>query len=252
LNLEAGEGSTTSAPGDALYIGADLDWNEEELVELEGEVRYPGVYVIREGRETLRELIERAGGFTADADPRGTYVERPEVFDPPEKDPELERLQNIPVDDMTKDEYAYWKLRSVQRQGQSSAVLSVDSFDLQAEELTLRDGDHVHVPKKNLSVDVQGAIKNPGFLPYDEERNAKDYIELAGGVSERARSGSVRIIRHRTGEWVDADKKTRVEPGDTVWVPERPARNGWRTVREVVTFLASVGTIVVVIDSVNR
>jgi len=252
LNLDAGDGSILSAPGDGVYIRADLDWRRERLVEVHGEVRYPGVYAIQEGTETLREIIERAGGFTEEADPRSTRVERENVFDRPEEDPEFQRLQNIPVSEMNDEEYEYLKLRSRQREGLSSAMLSIHLTDPEGgEDLVLRSGDRVVVPRQNLSVDVQGAIRNPGFLPYDESRTARDYIELSGGISERARTGSIRIIRKRTGEWVKAGDKTRVDPGDTVWVPEKPARDYWKITREAVTFLASIATIVVVINNVN-
>ena len=253
LNLEAGEGSILSAPGDGVYIRADLNWRRERLVEVYGEVRYPGVYAIQEGKESLRQIIERAGGFTEDADPAGTRVARENVFDKPEEDPEFQRLQNIPISEMQDEEYEYLKLRSRQREGLSSAMLSVRlTAEEGGEDLVLRNGDRVTVPRKNLSVDVQGAIKSPGFVPYTETRTARDYINLAGGISERARTGTIRIIRKGTGEWVKAGNDTRVDPGDMVWVPEKPARDWWRISREAAIFLASLGTLIVVVDSVNN
>ena len=252
LNLEAGEGSILSAPGDGVYIRADLNWRRERLVEVYGEVRYPGVYAIQEGRESLRQIIERAGGFTEDADPAGTRVHRENVFDRPEEDPEFQRLQNIPISEMEDEEYEYLKLRSRQTEGLSSGMLSVRlTAEEGGEDLVLRNGDRVTVPRKNLSVDVQGAIKSPGFVPYSEIRTARDYIDLAGGISDRARTGEIRIIRKGSGEWVKADDDTRVDPGDLVWVPEKPARDWWRISREVAIFLASLGTLIVVVDSVN-
>jgi hypothetical protein len=50
---------------------------------------------------------------------------------------------------------------------------------------------------------------------------------------------------------VEAENETRVDPGDMVWVPEKPARDWWRIAREVAIFLASLGTLIVVVDSVN-
>jgi len=253
LNLEAGEGSILSAPGDGVYIRADLNWRRERLVEVYGQVRYPGVYAIQEGNETLRQIIDRAGGFTEDADPAGTRVERENVFDRPEEDPEFQRLQNIPINEMQDEEYEYLKLRSRQREGLSSAMLSVNLTATEGgEDLVLRSGDRVTVPRKNLSVDVQGAIHSPGFVPFGETRTARDYIHLAGGVTERARTDSIRIIRKGTGEWVSANDDTHVDPGDMVWVPEKPARDWWRISREVAVFLASLGTLIVVVDSVNN
>ncbi len=255
LNFEAGDGRVPAAPGDGVYIRADLEWRKERLVEIHGEVRFPGVFAIQEGTETLRTLIDRAGGFTPEADPQGTLVERPDVFDRPAEDPEFQRLQNIPIAEMSHEEYEYLKLRSRQRAGLASAMLSVNlgrGGDVEGEDLVLRSGDRVRVPKKNLAVDVQGAVKNPGFVPFDPARRAKDYLDLAGGISAKARTGGARIIRHRTGEWVKADGDTPVDAGDTVWIPEKQDRDWWKITREGVSFLAAVATIVVVINNVNN
>ena len=48
------------------------DWNPGELVEVRGEVRFPGDYLIRRG-ETIAEIIIRAGGLTEDAFPQGDH-----------------------------------------------------------------------------------------------------------------------------------------------------------------------------------
>ena len=221
-------------------------------MQLTGEVRYPGVYAIEKDKETLRSLIERAGGFTEDADPPASEVRRPNVFDVPEDDPEFLRLQTIPIQEMNDEEFEYLKLRSRQREGLASAVLSSHLADATSgQDLVLRAGDQVDVPRQNLAVDVQGAVKNPGFVPYDRARDARDYILLAGGISDRARTGKTRVIRSRTGERLKVGGDTRVDPGDLVWVPEKPDRNWWRIARDTAVFLAQIGTLVVIIDSVT-
>jgi protein involved in polysaccharide export with SLBB domain len=252
LDILSGEGNRHVQPADGVYVRAQPDWPRERLVELTGEVRYPGVYAIAKGEETLASLVERAGGFTEDADPRGTQVFRPDVFDRPEDDPEFQRLQTMPISEMSGDEYEYLKLRYRQREGAAAATLSERLVDVgNGEDLLLRGGDTIEVPRKNLAVDVQGSVRSPGFVPYCAERTVKEYIELAGGLAERARTGRIRIIRNLTGERVKAHKDTRIYPGDTIWVPEKPYRDWWRITRETVMFLAQVGTLIVVIKSVN-
>ena len=106
--------------------------------------------------------------------------------------------------------------------------------------------------RQNLAVDVQGAVKNPGFVPYNPEFTARDYVAAAGGVSERARTGNTRIIRHQTGERVKSGRGTRIDPGDLVWVPERADRDWWRITRETSAFLAQLAAIYLVIDTSRR
>jgi protein involved in polysaccharide export with SLBB domain len=253
LDLASGDGEIPVEPGDGVYVRAQPDYRRERLVQIRGEVFYPGVYAIEKDRETLRSLIRRAGGFTDDADPAGTEVYRPGVFDRPEDDPEFLRLQAIPIQEMSHEEFEYLKLRSRQREGLASAVLAESlARDVGGENLILRSGDVVRVPEQNLAVDVQGGVRNPGFVPWRSSRSAFDYIDIAGGKTERARTGNTRIIRSRTGERVQAGDDTRVDPGDLVWVPEKRDRDWWRITRETVTFLAQIGTLVVIINNVNN
>jgi protein involved in polysaccharide export with SLBB domain len=252
LDCTKDDGRMALRPGDGLYIRSHPDWRRERLVVLSGEVMYPGAYAIGKGKETLRSLIHRAGGFTEDAAPEATKVHRPNVFDAPENDPEFQRLQGIPLQEMSKEEQEYVKLRSRQREGLASAVLSVGLGDGGGDELILRADDSIHVPQQNFAVDVQGAVKNPGFVPFDSTFSARDYVAAAGGVSELARTGTTQIIRGRTGERVKAGPKTVVDPGDLVWVPERADRDWWRVTRETAAFLAQMAAIYLVIDTANR
>ena len=61
------------APFDLLVVKQVSEWTQQEAVTVEGEVKFPGVYPIKRG-ETMRSLIERAGGLTAMAYPAGQPV----------------------------------------------------------------------------------------------------------------------------------------------------------------------------------
>ncbi len=56
-------------PFDFLNVKEVPEWSEQEQVTLLGEVRFPGIYPIQRG-ETLRSVLDRAGGLTALAFPR--------------------------------------------------------------------------------------------------------------------------------------------------------------------------------------
>src|SRR5262249_573326 len=55
-------------------------WKQLETVEVRGEVRFPGKYPIHRG-ETLRSVIERAGGLTESAFKGGAVFTRQELKD---------------------------------------------------------------------------------------------------------------------------------------------------------------------------
>src|SRR6185312_16230784 len=65
-------------PFDSLSIKEVSQWSEQEQVTLTGEVRFPGVYSIREG-ETLKMVLMRAGGLTKYAFPEGSVFTREEL-----------------------------------------------------------------------------------------------------------------------------------------------------------------------------
>ena len=52
--------------GDVLSIKKIPSWEENQVVDLSGEVRFPGSYAIRKN-EKIYDLITRAGGLTEDA-----------------------------------------------------------------------------------------------------------------------------------------------------------------------------------------
>ncbi len=60
---------------DTLTVKEVPLWGAQESVTLRGEVRFPGSYSIRRG-ETLKSVIERAGGLTSYAFPQGSVFTR--------------------------------------------------------------------------------------------------------------------------------------------------------------------------------
>ena len=53
--------------------------------------------------------------------------------------------------------------------------------------------------------------------------------------------------RASSGEWVSVDDAKDLEPGDTIWVPERQDRDYWQFFKDVLT----VTTQIVTIDTPN-
>ena len=68
----------TLQPFDVLSVKEVSLWQAQESVTLKGEVRFPGNYAIQRG-ETLKSVIERAGGLTEYAFPEGSVFTREEL-----------------------------------------------------------------------------------------------------------------------------------------------------------------------------
>jgi protein involved in polysaccharide export with SLBB domain len=233
--------------GDRVFLRSIPKWHEDHAVLVIGEVMYPGWYAIEEHRELLSEIIERAGGFTPLAALREATVVRAERDTVVDK--EFERLKNMPVADMTKTEYAYFKFRSREQRGK----MVVDFEKLfrerdKSHDLILRNRDVVNVPRLPLTVSVEGQVGSPGQVIHVPDMGVKYYIEQAGGYSWNADRSEVRVIKVSTGEWMWPKDVKSLEPGDTIWIPEKREIEWWELFKDLTRVLAELATVYLVID----
>ena len=134
--------------------------------------------------DTVRSLLERAGGVGPLADLKGAYVLRNNVA--------------IPV-----DLYALVMLRD----------FSADK----AVEL----GDTIVIPFKRPNVLVEGAVFRPGPYPYNPNFNVEQYLALAGGPNRFAQDTSNVYMVTPDGQTKEFAPELKVEPGASLVVPER-------------------------------
>lgn len=235
--------------GERLYVYFVPRYHQQHEASIMGEVQRPGSYPIVEGRTRLSYLVEAAGGFLPSADLSAIRVHRASAA-AGERDPELERLLRLSRNELTASEYE--KLRT--KLAGLREDYRVDWVRLQGErdiDLLLRDGDIVRIEPLVNSIRVDGEVRRPGILTYVRGRNAGDYVSEAGGFTERAWRGKVRVTRAVTGQTLLARNVRTVDPGDFVWVPEKPDVTAWQQFREVLTAIASIATVVIAIRSVR-
>jgi protein involved in polysaccharide export with SLBB domain len=212
-------------PDDQIFIRRVPEWHIKRLMRLDGEVKYPGLYVIEEGKTTLSQIIEKAGGFTEDA-----LLDKAEVI----------RWE------------ASFKIKSREKRG----IMSVDfqrlfvEGDL-TEDIVLKHGDFTTIPRRWETVTVSGQVERPGLIPYKAGEGPDFYIEQAGGYSWNANKGWTRVIKGKTGLWLKPKKVRRLEPGDAICVPENPRRDWWQLARDTSTILGQLATFIIVAQAVT-
>lgn len=236
--------------GDRLYVYFLPGYHAQKEAFIYGEVHRPGPYPIEEGRHRLSALVNAAGGFLPTANLSAIRVIRrsPMVS---EKDPELDRLLRLSRDQLTMSEYDALNTKlAALREG-----YRVDWNRLQASpkelDILLRDGDIVHVDRLVNSIRVDGAVRRPGILSFSPGLSVSDYIRQAGGYTDRAWGGRVQITRAVTGQTLPARNVPTLHPGDFVWVPERPDRTAWEGIRDVLSALGQIATVIIAIRSLR-
>lgn len=70
---------------------------------------------------------------------------------------------------------------------------------------------------------ILGEVRSPGQYPYVSGMTIKTAVAIAGGYSDRAKTGMARVTRRINGvvEVLDVPSDYVLKPGDTIEVPER-------------------------------
>ncbi|MGA9367372.1 MAG: SLBB domain-containing protein, partial [Steroidobacteraceae bacterium] len=235
-------------PYDVVSVKEVSQWTNQESVTLVGQVRFPGSYTIKPG-ETLKSVVERAGGLTQYAFPQGAVFTRTE----------LKRREQDQMDQLAqrmKIELGVLALRAVATTqgsnvgGAESAMVVGRSLlaQLQAEkavgrlvinlqrivgepadspyDVVLRGGDELIVPRFEQEVTVIGEVQDATSHLYNPDLSRDDYIRLSGGFTAQAdpkRTYVVRadgsVVANVGSRWFNGEPGVEMQPGDTIVVP---------------------------------
>ncbi|MEJ5351272.1 MAG: SLBB domain-containing protein [Melioribacteraceae bacterium] len=215
-----------------------------------GEVNSPGYIYITKNNTTIREVIEKAGGFTKDADLRRAEILKGEdesqlmkikaIRDAYERDTskttlpvllktidelKTEELKMLRSANLTTEEFEYsFSYDNYLRFIESKSVIDftkIFSDSTKDGSYIVNDGDVIIIPKYQNLVYVFGQVVNPGFYMYDSSKTWRDYINDAGGITKSAKNGKrTQVIKAVSRTWINASDTTKVEPGDFIYVPK--------------------------------
>jgi polysaccharide biosynthesis/export protein len=223
-------------PRDQIQIKQISGWADRDTVELRGEVRFPGTYVVSRG-ETLRQLIERAGGLTEQAWAEGAVFTREDLRLREEEQLRILRdrlradLANQSLQNQQSDPASAQALSEasglLEQLENSKAIgrLSIRFPELLAGEpkadLALRPGDRLIIPRRSEEVTVLGEVNFPTSHHYRDNFNRKDYLNRSGGLTAKADEDRIYIVRANgevvvRGGWFGGPD---IRPGDTIVVP---------------------------------
>ncbi len=88
----------------------------------------------------------------------------------------------------------------------------------------LEDGDVIVIPEQSSFVMVHGEVTQPNAIVFDSRSRVADYVDLAGGTTQRRRNTRILLIR-QDGTFVE-DRRAMPEPGDEILVlPNVGTRN---------------------------
>ncbi|MCC4226138.1 SLBB domain-containing protein [Vibrio campbellii] len=250
---------------DAILVGRDrLNILEkpnvklQNTVTLQGEVRFPGTYTVRQG-ETLGELLERAGGLTEFAHPQGAIFTR-----------EALRLQEQKLlNQYAADMRAETAKKTFRADNNMSSVISDPDKTLKfveeaskskalgrmvvqlnrilkndrSADFMLEDGDFLFVPTFRNTVSIMGEVQVPITYLLDNKLDVDDYLNKAGGAKKQADEDRIFVVRAdgsvykpTSGYWF-GNSHEELKAGDTIVVPidtdYRDALSTWTAATQI-------------------
>ena len=160
-----------------------------------GEVLTPGKYNLQKSGDKISDILNRVGGFKANADSSTVMIRRKRnsSFTVTEREMLFQRLLNIDLDSIASNQqlknelYSAYELITVDL---AAIRENKDNYD----NLYLEDGDILTVYKNNNLVKVSGEVFYPTIISYQKNKSAKYYINQAGGFMGSARKVKTLII----------------------------------------------------------
>jgi protein involved in polysaccharide export with SLBB domain len=245
-------------PGDVVTIFSEADFRvpiaeQTKLVTLQGEFVHSGVYSVKPG-ETLRELVERAGGLTPQADLYGSEFRR-ESTRAIQQARIDEYIQSLNLDiergtlaleaapaaspaDLASSAAAVGSERQllstlgqIRATGRVVLQFKPDSTGLESiPPIALEDGDQFNVPPVPATVNVVGAVYDQNSFLFASGRRVAEYLHQAGGPNKNADRKHEFVIRAdgevvshdmTKGLWGNEFDDLAMNPGDTIVIPEK-------------------------------
>lgn len=207
--------------GDSVTVDSILE-RYANTVQIKGAVFHSGMFDLGGTNNTVRSLIESAGGLTEDAFTAHAVLHR-----------------------MKPDRVR--KVLSVDIEGIMAGTIA---------DMPLENEDILFIPFRNETLNertltIHGEVQMPGIYEYAEDETVEDFILQAGGLTDAASTARVDVSRRisdpgatqasdeianmysfvvKNGMVVDGDRSFTLEPYDEVYVRRSPAYQPQRNV----------------------
>ena len=223
-DLEQNTKDITLKPFDAIVVRKSPGYQPQINVRVEGEVVFPGPYVLRNKNERISELLKRAGGLTNYAYTQGGYLSR-KNYSGVINQLNTEKVSKI--QEQLKDSSG--KVAEEVSRPVDQIAINISSILTNPggkEDIILEDGDMLTIPKEKMEVRISGEVLFPTRVVYEEDMDLKDYIGRAGGFTDNARKARVYVLypngnAAKTSSFLFLKSFPRVTPGSEVIVPKK-------------------------------
>ena len=236
-------------PGDVLSVKKIPSWQDDRIITLTGEVKFPGEYAIRKN-EKIGEVLERAGGLTKDSFARGAVFRRNSLVEREEAQKEklVQQLESdiaslslsaTSGDSLQKANSVATSLLARLKSSTSVGRLVIDLDSQLAQstssQITLRSGDKLHIPIMPSEISVMGEVQFPTSHLFQSGFSIDQYINLSGGFTQNADEKRIFVVKSngavltkKGNGWFSGNQgQKNIQTGDVIVVPINLQKGKW-------------------------
>ena len=236
----------TLEPYDIIQVFRSPGYRTPRQVSIEGEVNFAGRFTLEKKNQRLSDLVQRAGGITADAYVEGARLER--RMDETERARLQMAMQTARLSKDSKDSVSLEKVNM-------SDVYTVGIHLDEAlkhpggdDDLVLREGDRLIIPEYEGTVKISGDVMYPNTVAFEGDKGYKWYVRQAGGFGERAKKKKTYVV-YPNGTMAQVNHGAKITPGCEIIVPSKPKKDAMTTAQwmAIGSSSASIATMIATI-----
>lgn len=245
-----GESGFVLEPFDEVYVRRSPGYYEQQNVLIEGEVLFPGTYVLAKKNYRLSELIEATGGLTNEAYVKGARLERQMTSEEQVRMKAALRMSKLGSDSIDVDKLDLGTTYNVGIELDKALANPGSEIDV-----VLREGDRIVVPQYLNTVKINGEVMYPNTVSFLKGKKVKHYIEQSGGYTSNAKKSQAYVVyMNGTIARAKGGGKNLIQPGCEIIVPAKPDRKGLSLpeILSIGTSTASLATMIATIANLIK
>lgn len=235
-----------------VFVRRSPGYQKQANVTVNGEVTFTGNYALTKKNERLSDLIAKAGGLSKSAYAKGARLMRRMTVD------EIRQKQDavrFATKGTGKDSVSLSSLEVDQTYSVGIELEKALAKPKSDEDLVLREGDVLFVPKYVSTVTVNGAVMYPNTVLYQKGCGIDYYIGQAGGFGNRALKRRAYVVyMNGTVSRLRRNTANAIEPGCEIIVPSKGERKKMTTAGAVgmSSSIASIAAMVASMVSLTK
>ena len=224
---------------DLIIVRSKAGYQSVGFVSVEGLVKSPGNYAIKNNKYSVFDIINDFGGFLPDAELNGIKIKRPV---------DVKKLEELVSDSL---EIEIDKFIEV---GLNIEKILKSNGSLDQYNLVLKNGDQIIVPKADNSIEVSGEVQKPTAISYYKGLTSISAVNKSGGFTTNAKRSRLYVVYQNgdiasTKKFLFFNNYPKLLPGSKIFIPKKPESKSTTSVGEIVGYTTSLVSIIALIKS---